>query len=576
MAVRVGHASIAVPCLELGNPRRVLIAGAGVAGLEAALALQALIEGKVSVGSRARGRVRLPPARRDRTVPRRRSEALPAAETRRGRRGAFAPRVARGGRPCAKVVTLENGEELGYDNLLLALGAQPREVVTGALTFRGPQDGPALSALLDKTSAGEIHRIAFAVPTGASWPLPLYELAILTAEYMSANGTRDVEILFVTLEDHPLALFGPTASKAVSELLTRREIQVETSVAAVRFEVGALRSRPNEHRRADAVVALPRLEGPRLPGVPHDENGFVPTDEYGWVLGMTDVYAAGDLTQFPLKQGGIATQQADAAASSIAADAGATVKPEPFKPVLRGLLVAGPPAVPSAGGTGADSVVDTEPLWWPPAKIVGRYLTPFLAAKLGLAETVVGPLHEGAIRSRSSSSERSPSLVARLTHRVDAPPSGSRTDSEAPCGVAAVDEEAESLPRRPHDEVARTSGRVEELAYRALPLLAACARRQELRSVSDDCRTGGSRDHAFTRPIGAARLGARPGLHGHVRLLRPRLGAGGFGDELVNAGPDEKAARGTLLARVPLRARLGSSREGARPCRPRRRVRRAG
>src|SRR6266545_1417045 len=41
--------------------------------------------------------------------------------------------------------------------------------------------------------------------------------------------------------------------------------------------------------------------------------------------------------------------------------------------------------------------LDIEPLWWPPAKIVGRYLTPFLAAKLGLAETVVGPLREGAI-----------------------------------------------------------------------------------------------------------------------------------------------------------------------------------
>jgi hypothetical protein len=28
---------------------------------------------------------------------------------------------------------------------------------------------------------------------------------------------------------------------------------------------------------------------------------------------------------------------------------------------------------------------DTEPLWWPPAKIVGRYLAPFLAEHLGLS-----------------------------------------------------------------------------------------------------------------------------------------------------------------------------------------------
>ncbi len=233
---------------------------------------------------------------------------------------------------------------------------------------------------------------------GATWPLPLYELALLTAEYVSTHGTRGVEILFITPEDHPLALFGPAASEAVSELLASRDIRVKTSVAPVGFEEGVLRIVAERPIAVDAVVALPQLEGPRLPGVPHDEHGFVPTDEYGWVLGLTDVYAAGDLTQFPLKQGGTATQQADAAASSIAADAGASVKPEPFRPVLRGLLLTGfVPRFLRAEASGAHSLVDTEPLWWPPAKIVGRYLTPFLAAKLGLAETPVGPLHEGAI-----------------------------------------------------------------------------------------------------------------------------------------------------------------------------------
>ena len=34
------------------------------------------------------------------------------------------------------------------------------------------------------------------------------------------------------------------------------------------------------------------------------------------------------------------------------------------------------------------STVDTEPLWWPPAKIVGRHLAPFLAAHLGLSDVL--------------------------------------------------------------------------------------------------------------------------------------------------------------------------------------------
>jgi sulfide:quinone oxidoreductase len=399
MAFRVGHATIDRLMTSTRNPKQVLIAGAGVAALEAALALQALTEDEVSVELVApeaeftyRPLAVTEPFRvgEVKRFPLQRLAEAAGARLRTGSVAAVDPE--------RKVVTLENGQELTYDILLLALGARPREAVTGALTFRGPQDGPAISALLDKTTAGEIRRIAFAVPTGAGWPLPLYELAVLTAEYVTAHATRGVEIFFVTPEDHPLGLFGPTASDAVSELLASREIQVKTSVTPIRFEAGALSIVAERPIAVDAVVALPQLEGPRLPGVPTDEHGFVPTDEYGWVLGLTDVYAAGDLTQFPLKQGGIATQQADAAASSIAADAGANVKPEPLRPVLRGLLITGlTPRFLRAEATGAHSIVDTEPLWWPPAKIVGRYLTPFLAAKLGLAETAVGPLREGAI-----------------------------------------------------------------------------------------------------------------------------------------------------------------------------------
>ena len=364
----------------------MLIAGAGVAGLEAALALQALAVGELSVEFVAPetefvyrplavtepfgvGEVKRFPLRR----------LVEAAGA--GLRNGLVARLD----AAERIVTLENGQELSYESLLLALGAQPREAILGALTFRGPRDGPALSALLDRATAGEIHRIAFAVPAGAAWPLPLYELALLTAEYLSARGTRGVEILLFTPEDHPLALFGPAGSKAVSELLAIREIRVETSAVAVRFDQGVLTLAAKRSVAADAVVALPQLEGPRLPGVPHDGHGFVPTDEYGRVLGLSDVYAAGDLTQFPLKQGGTATQQADAAASSIAADAGAAVKPEPFRPVLRGLLLTGlTPRFLRAQPSGAGSVVSAEPLWWPPAKIVGRYLAPFLASQLGL------------------------------------------------------------------------------------------------------------------------------------------------------------------------------------------------
>ena len=131
----------------------------------------------------------------------------------------------------------------------------------------------------------------------------------------------------------------PAKSSSSSSIGTDRTSGRDTIPAAV--EENVLRFVGTGEVEADRVVALPRIEGLRLPGVPHDANGFVPIDEHGRVRDVDDVYAAGDLTNFPIKQGGLAAQQADAAAEAIAAAAGAEITPTPFKPVLRGLLLTG-------------------------------------------------------------------------------------------------------------------------------------------------------------------------------------------------------------------------------------------
>ena len=73
---------------------------------------------------------------------------------------------------------------------------------------------------------------------------------------------------------------------------------------------------------ADAAIVLPPLQGPWIEGLPNDDHGFIPVDRHGRVAGAPGVYAAGDATAFPIKQGGLATQQADAAPRAIAADLG--------------------------------------------------------------------------------------------------------------------------------------------------------------------------------------------------------------------------------------------------------------
>jgi sulfide:quinone oxidoreductase len=369
------------------HPCHVLIAGGGVAALEAALALRALTEDRVRVEL-------LAPESEFTYRPLAVAEPFRVGEAHRFplktlveaagatmRQGELESVDAE-----RREVTTGDGEALAYDVLLLALGAKARPGLAGALTFRGLQDEALLSSLLAKARAGQVRRLVFALPVGVTWALPLYELALLTAVHLADAGVTDAQVELVTAEQRPLLLFGSEASEAVTELLASRGIRISADTAPMAFEAGSLRLAPQGRIDADAVVALPRLEGARVPGVPHDANGFVPTDAHGRVDVTGDVYAAGDLTDFPVKQGGLAAQQADAAAEAIAADSGAPIEPTPFTPVLRGLLLTGlSPRYLRAEPGKHRSVTDTEPLWWPPAKIVGRYLAPFLASHLGLA-----------------------------------------------------------------------------------------------------------------------------------------------------------------------------------------------
>src|SRR5207237_4386269 len=85
----------------------------------------------------------------------------------------------------------------------------------------------------------------------------------------------------------------------------------------------------------------------------------------------------------------------------IAANAGADITPQPFRPVLRGLLLTGrrPRYLRHelTGGGGDASSASPEPLWWPPAKIVGRYLAPFLGAFAGVESPPEAPAAPGAV-----------------------------------------------------------------------------------------------------------------------------------------------------------------------------------
>jgi sulfide:quinone oxidoreductase len=368
---------------------RVLIAGGGVAAIEAALALRALGEERASVEL-------LAPEPQFWYRPLAVAEPFELGEVRQfelselaAAAGAtFSPGALTGVDTGSKLAHTSLGSSLRYDVLLVACGALPSPAVPGALTFRGPADTEKIRQLLAEIVAGQVRRIAFVVPWGAVWSLPIYELALMTAAYLDERDVERVELVLVTPEDEPLQLFGRAGSQAVRELLEERGIALQTGAASIELIDGELRLVPEGRIAAERVVALPRLRGTRIDGLPQTIERFIPVDAHGQVHGLADVFAAGDITSFPVKQGGIATQQADAAAELIAANAGADVTPQPFRPVLRGLLLTGgrPRYLRHelTGGAGDVSAASPEPLWWPPAKIVGRYLAPFLGAFAGV------------------------------------------------------------------------------------------------------------------------------------------------------------------------------------------------
>lgn len=278
------------------------------------------------------------------------------------------------------------GGTLRYDALLLACGAVPYAAVPGALTFRGPADSERIRELLGAIDGGDVATVAFVVPWGATWSLPAYELALMTAAYLQASGRHDVQLAIVTPELRPLQLFGDTASDAVHALLDEAGVAFVGGSYAVEHVGASLALLSGEALPVDRVVALPRLRGQRIDGIPQTLEGFVDVDEHCCVTGADAIFAAGDVTTFPVKQGGIAAQQAVAAAEAIAVLAGASLVPHPFRPVLRGLLLTG--AEPQylrrdLSGGGEPDWASSSPIWWPPTKIVGRRLTPFLAALTG-------------------------------------------------------------------------------------------------------------------------------------------------------------------------------------------------
>ena len=282
-------------------------------------------------------------------------------------------------------VRLSSGTRLEYDALVLAMGARATASIAGALTFRGQDDLPQFRRLLEEMDGGDVARLVFAVPAGRTWHLPMYELALLSAA-RARERKLETEITIVSPESRPLAGFRAAGSRLVAALLEEHRVCFvgKSTPKSVRRD-GSLVLRSGPPIAADRVVAAPRLRGQRITGVPASTSGFVPTDLQGRVQELDDVYAAGDMTAFPIKQGGLATQQADRIAEAIAASLGFPVRAPRDGFVLRARLLGGAEPVflrseldPLGRPTIATLERTVGGAVGSHTKVFGRYLTPYL------------------------------------------------------------------------------------------------------------------------------------------------------------------------------------------------------
>jgi NADH dehydrogenase FAD-containing subunit len=397
---------------------RVVVAGAGFAGLEAAFLLRMRLGGRVHIDLVSES---------PRFVFRPNSIYVPFGadpeslvveldKPLRRRRIPFVQGRVRRIDADARTVELEDGRRLPYDHLVIATGAamRPDEVpglAEHASTIWTSRDMLALRDRIDETirraSTGSRQRVLFAVPPANKCSGPLYEMVFMLETWLRRKGVRDaVDIAYRTYEASFIQAFGPRVHEVVVAEFAERGIDGRTAAALAEVRPGEAVLQDGSVEPYDLLIAFPPyVSAMRWEGLPSDDRGFLLTDlATRQVTGCPGVYAPGDAGDFPVKQAFLAFLQADAVAERIAAEVTGAPAGDGFDPVSMCVMemldsatfaqvplrLTGDPDRPVEvrPGAGDDSKVGVSPAWRVGKKMLGFYLP----MRFGAGE----PFHAGA------------------------------------------------------------------------------------------------------------------------------------------------------------------------------------
>jgi sulfide:quinone oxidoreductase len=220
--------------------------------------------------------------------------------------------------PKVNEVTLENGQVLGYDVLIIATGVTPRpeetEGLKGPLWYKDIFDFytyEGTTLLAEKLAEWKGGRMVINLAESLiKCPVAPLEFAFLADSFFEDRGLRqNVEIIYVT--PLPGAFTRPQATKMLSQLLDEKGIQVvpDFYLEHVDNEEKKIVSYDGREVPFDLLISIPTNMGADVieqSGMGDDDDlNFVPTNrETLQALGYENIFAIGDTTNLPTSKAG--------------------------------------------------------------------------------------------------------------------------------------------------------------------------------------------------------------------------------------------------------------------------------
>lgn len=228
-----------------------------------------------------------------------------------------------------RVVRTQAGDEIHYDDLVLATGARPVPEEIPGLAEGGEHFYTEVASrhLADTLERFDGGRILLTVGIPHKCPVAPLEFTFLLDDFLRARGVRERTEIVYTYPLGRLHSLEPVADWA-SVLLPERGIQTETffNMDSVESERRIVHSMEGTDLGYDLLVAIPPHRGAEFLAQPTGSalaaaGNWIPTDPHTLaVKGVAHVFALGDATDLPVsKAGSTAHYQAEVVAANLVA-----------------------------------------------------------------------------------------------------------------------------------------------------------------------------------------------------------------------------------------------------------------